>query len=554
MPYTAQAGGLNQSANCHINVACPQGAAYQDQANSTAMVLLPNQTEWCSSTLLNNTCNNFRPYMLTAFHCLDIGGAIGTSCDGDYGNGNLSQVEINNAQNFGFRFQFRSPNCSPSTAPAFTFFYPGATFRAANFNTDFALMEMNTVPSPASNIRYAGWTRDATPPTSMGILGHPNGDVMKIARANAPALNTGLLLVQNPCFLQAFPVNTQWQVTLTDGATEGGMSGGGWFNQDGRLFAQHHGGSDPVCATPRIPFAGAFHQSWNGGGSANTRLSDWLDPAGTGAITTNQLVTIPSVSGPTFFCTTAQFTFNNAPPGATITWSVSPSSAVSPSSGTGTVANVTAAGNANATITFRVSCGNGAPFNYNFHVGDYSSSNYPVSGPSNAGCFQTVYYSTNQLPGATSYTWFWPSNWTYISGQGTNQLAVQTGGSGSSGTVGVRVGACGGSGGSPATRFTSVNCSFRLAADVFPNPASEQVEIVGGKEVPGEGRTRSVLIPDVGNYEALLYNAVGNLVRSGTSTNGKLSFNVQQLPNGVYTLRLDDGSGKPITKRVVIAH
>lgn len=265
-------------------------------------------------------------------------------------------------------------------------------------------------------------------------------------------------------------------------------------------------------------------------------------------------IQIPSVSGPAIFCTTGTYTLNNAPGGATVSWSVSPSNAVTPSSGTGSVANLTFNSNSDATITFQVGCATAATFSTNFHVGDYSSSNYPVSGPSNAGCFQTVYYSTNQLPGATSYTWFWPSNWTYVSGQGTNQLAVQTGGSGSSGAVGVRVGACGGSGGSPATRFTSVNCSFRLAADIFPNPASEQVEIVGGREVPSEGNTRAVVVPEVGNYDARLYNAMGKLVRSGQSTNGKLSFNVQQLPDGVYTLQLDDGSGKQVTKRVVVAH
>jgi len=376
---------------------------------------------------------------------------------------------------------------------------------------------------------------------------------MKIARANAPALNTNLFQLGG-CYNQTFPIGSQWQVTLTDGATEGGMSGGGWFNQDGRLFAQHHGGNLNVCATPRRPFGGAFHESWNGGGTANTRLSDWLDPAGTGATTTNQLTTIPTVSGPTFFCTTAQFTFNNAPPGAAVTWSVSPSSAVSPSSGTGTVANVTAAGNADATITFRVSCGNGAPFNYNFHVGDYNSSNYPVSGPTNAGCNQYVYYSTNALPGATSYQWLWPSNWTYVSGQGTNQLTLQTDNNSGTGTVGVRVGACGGSGGSPALFYTSVNCVGRFAAEVFPNPASGRIDIAGGREVPGEGGNRAAVVPETGSYDARLYNATGNLVRSGRSTNGKLSFDVQQLPDGVYTLRLEDGSGKPVTKRVVVAH
>ncbi len=543
-------GGYGQSLNCEVNALCFTGSAYHAQTNSVALVLL-GQERICTSTLLTTACQNFRPYMLTAFHCLDTGSE---PCDIDYQNGAVSQTEINSAQSWTFRFQYKSPNCSPTSEPSVTYSYSGATFRAGNAASDFALLEMTNAPNPGTGIHYAGWNRSTNAPSSAGVLHHPMGDVMKVSLANSSVLRDNALGI-NICGdtrTVNYPANSLWELTLNSGALEGGSSGAAYFDPNGRVFGQHTAGAS-VCNN-NTKFGGAFHVSWTGGGTAATRLSDWLDPSGTGATTTNEITALPSASGPNFFCTSATYSLTNAPAGANVSWSVSPSWAVSPSSGTGSTANISRVSNADATITFRIGCDNGVPYSVNFHIGDYSSSNYPISGPSSAGCNQFVYYNTNLLPGATNYQWSWPSSWSYVSGQGTQYLALKTGGSGSGGIVSVQVSACGGSGGSPATRYTSVSCFGRLAAEVFPNPASGQLDIIGGREGGREGSARAVVIEPGGAYEARLFNPVGRLVRRGTGADGKLSFNVQDLPDGVYILRLDDGGGRPLTQRVVVAH
>lgn len=171
-------------------------------------------------------------------------------------------------------------------------------------------------------------------------------------------------------------------------------------------------------------------------------------------------------------------------------------------------------------------------FSLNFHCGDYSSSNYPVSGPSSAGCYQTVYYSTNQLPGATSYTWFWPSGWSYQSGQNTYSLAVQTSNSG--GQVGVRVAACGGSGGSPATIYTSVSgCFARIG--VFPNPSSDLVQIEFDKTDQADMLPeRLVLYNERSTKPIKIINIKDVYDRKAFRDGNKLDMDIRDLPRGTY--------------------
>jgi hypothetical protein len=114
----------------------------------------------------------------------------------------------------------------------------------------------------------------------------------------------------------------------------------------------------------------------------------------------------------------------------------------------------------------------------NVWVGSYSSGNYPITGPSSSPCRQYVYYSIPTLPNVTTINWVWPSGWTYVSGQNTTSLALQTGTSGSGSTVAVQANNSCGPSGSYATKYTSVTgiCGYSLF--VTPNPASGETTIV----------------------------------------------------------------------------
>lgn len=301
--------GFGNSAPCHNDINCTQGNNLQEESDAVALILLDDGQRHCSAVLLNNVCQDFTPYILTAFHCLDI----------DPFNNNLSQAERNAVQNWVFRFQYKSPTCNGSDGIQF-YSFSGAEFRSASLNTDFVLLELFERPQLNTGITYAGWSRTNLGATSSVGIHHPKGDVMKISTENNNATPITWLGGNQD----------HWRVTFDDGTVEPGSSGSALFDQNGRVVGQLHGNQNNICAgtnnnncfctQDRVGEYGRFDVSWNGGGTNQTRLSNWLDPNNTGAMTTNT-ISLPSVTGPSYVCTTNS-TFNlNPPPGSTVTWS-----------------------------------------------------------------------------------------------------------------------------------------------------------------------------------------------------------------------------------------
>ena len=94
---------------------------------------------------------NFEPYFLSAFHCIDIGDPE-IYLDVDEGYGILEAYEINNAENWMFNFQYKMSSCGGNTVTT-GITYNGAEFREAWNVTDFALMEMDI--SPLGDTRFS---------------------------------------------------------------------------------------------------------------------------------------------------------------------------------------------------------------------------------------------------------------------------------------------------------------------------------------------------------------------------------------------------------------
>ncbi len=139
-------------------------------------------------------------------------------------------------------------------------------------------------------------------------------------------------------------------------------------------------------------------------------------------------------------CTSQNYSITGFPScNASVVWSASPTGIVTPNTSTSTTPTFTKAASGNVTLTATVTaCGVVQPaLTKAVRVGGYSSGDYNITGPSSSCKNSTVNFSTNSLPGATNYIWFWPSGWTYNSGQGTTSLSVRT--NTVSGAVGVRV-------------------------------------------------------------------------------------------------------------------
>ncbi|MCH7414338.1 hypothetical protein MM213_12640 [Belliella sp. R4-6] len=99
--YINTFSGFDQSAPCNRDIACPEGSQWRQDGNSVAMLLLDSGQRFCSGVLLNNTCNDFTNNFLTAFHCLDTNQ-----------NGELTEIERNQVNNWVFRFMYESPSCN----------------------------------------------------------------------------------------------------------------------------------------------------------------------------------------------------------------------------------------------------------------------------------------------------------------------------------------------------------------------------------------------------------------------------------------------------------
>lgn len=183
---------FGDSGACENNARCPAYSAWDDQIRS-AICLVNGGGGFCSASLINNTCNNGTPYVLTANHC----GASG----------------------FGswiFRFNWESTGCTtPGTQPSTSQSISGSVSRANYSNSDMRLVQMNSTPPAGYNVYYAGWDRTNTAATNLFGVHHPAGDIKKFSQSTGTATTITVDVGNGPAVC--------WQTGMwTDGVTEGG--------------------------------------------------------------------------------------------------------------------------------------------------------------------------------------------------------------------------------------------------------------------------------------------------------------------------------------------
>lgn len=242
------------AAVCINNVNCPQYANFFDQKRSVVCVV-KNGNEACSGALVNNTSNSGTPYVLTANHC-------GTP-DGTWL----------------FRFNWEAPGCTNPASNPPSQSISGGTSVASSGVSDFDLVLMNSAPPLYYKVFYAGWSRSATPATSVTCIHHPGGDIKKCSQAANPVGPSVQDLGHGPAQV--------WQIgEWTDGVTQGGSSGSPLFDQNKRIIGQLYGGPSFCGAnnSSLTDYYGRFNISWDSNSTASARLKDWLDSANTGAM------------------------------------------------------------------------------------------------------------------------------------------------------------------------------------------------------------------------------------------------------------------------------
>ena len=201
--------GYDDSGSClnYNDVECFDNPDWDDE--SDAVVRLINGIYYGSGALVNNTANDYAPYLLTAFHNIDVNQS-----------GAISVTEEQAVANCLFQFHYKSPTCNGSNSSYIQFL--GGDLVASLYDSDFALIELEDSPVGNENITFLGWDNRNNTPTSGTVIHHPSGDVMKISLSNT-----------SPNIVGNF-----WEYQFYSGITEGGSSGGPVLNQNNKVVGQ----------------------------------------------------------------------------------------------------------------------------------------------------------------------------------------------------------------------------------------------------------------------------------------------------------------------------
>lgn len=322
--FVDKIGGFGESGPCQINVLCPQGNNWAAERNSVVHILIANGSAFGSGVIIMNACGTNVPYILTANHIY---------------------VEDQNVSAWQVFFQAWSSTCTPSQNSSGLMFN-GTTLRANWGPSDFCLVQLNQIPQAyplvlaSSLINYAGWSRSTTAANSGVNIHHPQGDVMKISTFTTPLIRNNNTTWNVGGQTIIAPGTLHWLVRWftvngnpVNGVTEGGSSGSPLFDQSHRVVGQLAGGpSDCSTGSIKEDVYGRFDDSWTGGGTNSTRLSNWLDPTGTNAVTTNttnigslnKFNSQLAISGDNIVCTISNnYSITGLPAGSSVFWSSS---------------------------------------------------------------------------------------------------------------------------------------------------------------------------------------------------------------------------------------
>jgi lysyl endopeptidase len=520
---------------CHNDVACY--GDYEKEAKAVAVVLLSSGDATCSGSLVMTADNSFRPYFLTAFHCIDADSP-----------GYLTSSEIAESERWMFKFNYKKTDCNGSyVAPGIT--YNGAAFRAANVTSDFALMEMTTNPANVSNSNavWLGWDKSGNIPLSGTYIHHPQGTPMKISFDP-----TGLILNNNNINWDNgvnSPANTHWLTSLNNGTAEAGSSGSPLLNENKRVIGQLHGGGDGCPTVAKV--SGAFHLSWTGGGTNETRLSNWLDPRGSGAQTTNSSY-YPSISGSDYVCASnssmdaQSYTINNKPASSTVTWQCTSNLRIASSSASSCSVYGTSAGY--GTITASVNT-NSTIVTITKMVEIASITGSPYLSYSNSGNYTRLEVSTPNIYGIIGYIWNIRSlpngsTQTYNTGPNGYYLSVPYG----SYYVECRiVTKCG----QLLTNLYVNGAGYTMST--YPNPVDQTLYVeINGVENLSKADISS---QKARSYDIRLYNIQGVLLKNAKSNGERISLDVSSLVDGNYFLHIyESGLNEPQIQKIIVQH
>ncbi len=232
--------GEGASGVCNVNVNCSEGADMQDVKNGIVqiVVVVNGLIGSCSGTLVNNTSEDWRPLIMTAYHCTFAKRPL---------TGKVMNATEEDFRQWVFNFHYERPGCANNQwVGEKAYSISGAKRLAAvpmDHGSDALLVEALTPIPDSYGVYYNGWDRSGTlEPTAKG-LHHPSGDVMKISTITEPLTNGTWLTDDNAGARDAHFAVRYAKTENGHCVTEGGSSGSGLFNNKGLLIGTLSGGA-----------------------------------------------------------------------------------------------------------------------------------------------------------------------------------------------------------------------------------------------------------------------------------------------------------------------
>lgn len=253
--------------NCMVDVVCSEGDDWQKEKDGVVKIIttIGNYSFLCSATLLNNTAQDFTPYVYTAFHCIEDNGVVASAID-------LKKTL--------FYFNYEQKECGSSEVKESTTlvgckFLEGKSLDSPAGLDQLLLLMTSNIPTSLTPY-FNGWDRGFSVPESGVGIHHPKGAVKKISTYISPAVSGTW-----PTIGDGEGVNGHWLVEFTTtengySVTEGGSSGSPLFNQNKLVVGALTGGSSS-CANPTgSNYYGKIQRFW-------PYISKYLDPLNSGA-------------------------------------------------------------------------------------------------------------------------------------------------------------------------------------------------------------------------------------------------------------------------------
>lgn len=269
--FADTAAGI-MSGSCNLDVVCGEADGwgivdgYRDIIQSVA-VISTGGTTFCTGFLVSNIRQDCTPFFMTANHC-------------GIGNGNAPSLVV--YWNY-INSVCRQPNSPASGGPgdgALADFNTGSIFRAGYSSSDMVLVELDDPVSETANAWFAGWNAsEELEQDTIIAIHHPSTDEKRISFEFDGSYVGSWGTQDTPMPGGTHLIIADWDI----GTTEGGSSGSPIFNSNKQVIGQLHGGA-ASCSNDAYDSYGWFHTSWEGGGTPNTRLRDWLDPDNTGLL------------------------------------------------------------------------------------------------------------------------------------------------------------------------------------------------------------------------------------------------------------------------------